>query len=270
LRRVAYPTDRIDFRGAVARAVASSGMADDPLPLETLHERVRPQFLHAMPAMTGTPTMHTAPELQMAYLSLVRFLARDVLGHDVVFQDNPSLRFHFPLPMTDGFRAPDGRILSHHWDVLSGDPIEQINCWLPLTCCQGSNAMQVAPWDLSQRVILRFADDLGLDLKQFGDSRMRFFDYLCADPALQDEVLSTCRPLEIDYGDVALFDARLLHGTEENVEPTTRISIDFRLLSVDAWEKQVQRFERGQLAHCYPWQEPLKGHFYDARTAFEL
>lgn len=270
LCRSNFPTDRVDFRGAVARAVMASGMSDEPLPLETLHGRVRPQFYRAMPAMTGTPTMHTAPELQDAYLSLVQYLAREVLGFDVVFQDNPSLRFHFPLPMTDGFRAPDGRILSHHWDILSGDPIEQINCWLPLTRCGGSNTMQYAPWGLSQQVLLRFATGLDFDLKQLGQSRMRFFDYLCADPTLQAEVLSSCRPLEIDYGEVAMFDARLLHATEENSEATTRISLDFRLLSIPAWEKQVERFQQGQIAPCYPWQEPLKGRFYDARSAFEL
>src|SRR4029453_11166797 len=142
--------------------------------------------------MIGTPTSHTAPELQEAYLRLVRYLAREVLGFDVVFQDNPSLRFHFPLPMTDGFRGPDGRILSHHWDVLSGDPIEQINCWLPLTRSSGSNTLQYVDWELSQRVLLRFAEGLGFERQQLGQSRVRFFEYLCADPALQHEILPRC------------------------------------------------------------------------------
>ena len=129
---------------------------------------------------------------------------------------------------------------------------------------------QYAPWDLSQQILVRFAAGLGFDLKQLGQSRVRFFDYLCADPALQADVLSSCRPLEIDYGEVAMFDARLLHATEENSEATTRISLDFRLLSIPAWEKQVERFEENQIAPCYPWQEPHKGRFYDTRTAFEL
>ncbi len=267
---VRFPTAPLDFEGEIGRALVAAGMVDDPFPLETLHERVKADFRRAMPAITGTPTMRSAPGLGRAYLDLVSYLAREVLGFDVVFQDNPSLRFHFPLPMTDGFRSADGRILSHHWDILSGDPIEQINCWLPVGPSHGTNTLQYVSWELSQRLLMDFASSVGFDRKALGSSRTRFFEYLCADPSLQDEVLADCRPLNMAYGEVALFDARLLHGTAENVERHTRISIDFRLLAVDAWEAQMVRFERGQLAPCYPWQEPRKGGFYDDRTAFQL
>ncbi len=270
LRCVRFPTDAIDFDAEIASALVAAGMTDEPLPLETLHERVRPEFLEAMPTITGTPTMRSAPGLQRVYEALVKHLAVEVLGHDVVFQDNPSLRFHFPVPMSDGFRAADGTILSHHWDILSGDPIEQINCWLPLGRAVASTTLQHSSWDVSHRALMRFAATVDFDRREFGRSRTRFFEYLCAHEELQRELMADWRPLDMDHGEVVLFDARLLHGTAENVEPYTRISIDFRLLGLDAWEAQVERFERGELAPCYPWQEPRKGSFYDERTAYEL
>jgi ectoine hydroxylase-related dioxygenase (phytanoyl-CoA dioxygenase family) len=245
-------------------------MADDPLPLETLHERVRPEFLRNMHALQGLLSTQTSPELRTAYRRLVQYLAHEVLGYDVVFEEHPSFRFHFPLPLGDEFRVSGGMVLAHHSDVLYGDSPQQINCWVPVTHCRGTNAPQCAPWELSQSVLLRFAAALGFDQKVFGESRLRFFEYLRADVALQDELFTRCRPLEIDYGEVAMFDARLVHATAENTEHATRMSFDFRLLSIPTWEKQVERFARGLLTPWYPGWVPWKGSHYSAQTAFEL
>jgi hypothetical protein len=254
-----FPVEIVRFEQAVAEALTLAGICDDPLPLETLHERVPAMFLHAMPAITDI-TVRSTPGLQDAYEELVRYLARDVLGYDVVFEDNPPLRLHFPAPRTDG------RGLPNHGDIFSGDPVEQINCWLPLGRLETTNTLRYASWELSQRALLRYAESIGFERKELGRSRTRFLEFLRADCELLDDY----RPLQLSYGEVALCDARLLHGVAENLESGTRVSIDFRLLAVPDWHRQVDRFDQGQLAPCYPWQEPHKGRFYDNRTAFEL
>jgi hypothetical protein len=270
LRRVAVPVERIDLRGAVARAIAAVGMADEPLPLETLHERVRPEFRRNMHEMPGLLSTQSTAELGNAYRQLIQYLAHEVLGYDVVFEELALLRFHFPMPLGDQLRVPSGRVVSHHADVLFGDSLQQINCWLPLTRCRGNNALQCASWERSQSVLLGFAAELGFDQQVFGEGRLRFFEYLRDHIDLQDALFMECRPLEIDYGEVAMFDARMIHATAENTEKTTRMSFDFRLLSLPAWEERVERLGPNQPGSWFPGGVRGRGSEFAAQTAFAL
>jgi hypothetical protein len=269
LRRIPYATDVIDIRDRVADALRESGIIDEPLPLESFHHRVRREYVRPLQELAGAPSVQGSPAIREAYLRLVKFVAREVLQFDVVFEVNPFLRFHVPAPMPLRYRSREGKLLAHHNDILVGDPYEQINCWLPLTRCWGTAAFHISTLEQSKPLLLQYAAKRGLDAVTFIGSRPLFYEMLATDQAFQDAVVNICVPLEIDHGEVVVFDARVLHATTENTEDLTRISIDFRLVPVPVYEQRAARFRAGgSVAATGP--APLKGAFYDERTAFEL
>ena len=94
------------------------GFTTAPLPFETVHERLSAELDTTRPGLAHTLStrLHGAPqELRAAYLELVAFLAREVVGVDVVFEADPAVRFHVPGPMPERYRARDDhRLLTHH------------------------------------------------------------------------------------------------------------------------------------------------------------
>jgi len=155
-RRVRYPTDEIDLRTPLANYVRNGGFTQAPLPFESLHTRVpREQQAwgrdSAIPGVNSDEIASTNPALMAEYHKLVKFLVRDVLGFDVMFEEPPNIRFHFPRGLTDGmpdrYRSSEGIVLAQHSDTLFGDPFEQINCWIPLGTCFGSNALSGPRWN---------------------------------------------------------------------------------------------------------------------------
>lgn len=268
LRRVPIPTDRIDLRTDVALYFLDRGFAE-PLPFETLHRRVPKGVQRRLPTMLSAVAV--SPELARSYHALVRHLAREELGFDVVFEANPPLRTYFPGPLLDRYRSREGKLLSYHSDLLVSDYFESINCWLPLSRSEGTNALQCAPMEVSVRILTRMAEHVGMDEVAFAYGRNAFFELIYADQALQDLVVSSCVPLPARYGEVLMFDPRLVHGTADNLEDATRISIDFRLLPLTAYEQTWARID-ANLESPRDFQGNLlrRGDFYDARTAFEL
>jgi len=265
-----YPADLIDFRPVVARALVAQGLTTEPLPFETLHERVARSQQVPVRGLLGLPSIRSEPELTKIYHRLVAYLARKVFGFDLVFEAAPTLRFHFPMTLPDDYRSSDGTLLTHHSDTLFCDPFDQINCWLPLTSCRATEALQYLPFAKSQELLLEFAAGLGFDERRYGEGRAPFFERLCSDASFRDHAIRDCRPLAIDFGDVALFDARLVHATAENVENATRVSIDFRLLPAPSYEALARRIEQGEQPPSFGWKRPLKGDYYHECSAYEL
>ena len=265
-----YPEDRVRLRALLAQRLIELGITAEPEPLETIHERLRPEQMLAGQSLLDGPTIQGEPRLRAAYRSVVAFLAREILAEDVVFEANPPLRFHFPMPMSDRLRGADGLVLTHHSDVMGGDPIDQINGWLPLTDCDATATLQYVPFATSQAALRRFALVLGNDPERLARSRYRFFDEMNADESVRQPIISASRPLVMRRGQVALFDARLIHGTAENVEPTTRISIDFRLLPTGIYDQMAPRWAANTTQRSSRWAKPLRGEFYDESSAYDL
>ncbi len=263
-----YPEERIGLRLILTTLLKELGLCDEPEPLETLHERLRPEQMLAGQSLLNGPTIQSEPLLRSAYRALVSFIARNVVGTDVVFEANPPLRFHFPMPMSDRLRAPDGRMLTHHSDVMGGDPIDQINGWLPLTDCDLSATLLYVPFEASRAALESFARELESPEK-LATSRYRFFEELSRRESVREPILDASRPLAMSHGEVALFDARLIHGTAENVEATTRVSIDFRLLPVTVYDKLVPEWTAHH-GRSSRWAKPLMGEFYDESPAYEV
>jgi hypothetical protein len=270
VRRVSFATDAIPIRERIVDALREGGIIDEPMPLESFHRRVRRERLAPLQELVDPPSVRGNPAIREQYHRLVKFVAREILHFDVVFEANPFLRFHVPARMPLRYRSQDGKLLTHHNDVLVGDPFEQVNCWLPLTHCRGTGAFHISTLEESRPLLRRFAAGRGLDERTFIGSRPQFYEMLATDQAFQDEVVGICKPIEVDYGELVIFDPRVLHATTENFDEWTRISIDFRLIPLPTYEERAAQYQRlGQLPGS-GGPPPLKGAFYDERTAFEL
>lgn len=281
-RRVRYPA-HIDLKAPLADYVRQGGFTSEPLPFESLHRRV-PREQQAwgrdaqMQGVNSDEIASRTPALMKAYHQLVKFLAEEVLGFDVMFEEPPNIRFHFPGGLTDGnpdrYRSKDGQLLAHHSDTLFGDPFEQINCWLPLGKCYGSNALQWAPMDVSIEILHDFCRGISYSEELFvTEGRPRFFNMLNEDLRFREKVLKHCVPLEAEYGEIILFDPRMIHGTAENFDDHTRVSSDFRLLPVKDFEAMATKGMSALSPLPTDWARDLyleKVEFYNRRTAFQL
>jgi hypothetical protein len=269
LMRISYPIDLVDIRRPLIQHIVDGGFTPNPLPLDTLHYRVSPEHRRTDERSLNALSvrLRAAPRGMLeAYLRLIRYLAHEVLQLDVLFEANPFVRFYFPGPALDGYRFSPDLALSYHSDTLFGDAFEQINCWLPLGRSCNTSTLQCASFPSSIEMLTRFADEINFDSLRFVAGRDLFFRHLCNDPSFRADVMASCSPMNMDYGEVLVFDARTIHGTLDNCEDQTRISIDFRLLPVSAyWDNRAQRIgtSRG-VAHR------LRGQYWDSRRAFDL
>ncbi|MEH2079515.1 MAG: hypothetical protein V7K89_05730 [Nostoc sp.] len=275
ITKIYYDISAFDLRSEAASYLINHGFCSQPLPLESLHLRV--PMAEQLPSKNGMSALTTElADLHQpfiaAYHKLVKYIAQEVLGFDVVFESSPPLRFHFPVPLPDRFKSSRGNHLTHHTDTLFGDYFEQINCWLPLTDCYGSSGLQMTSFLESILILDKFAETLGYDFAAFRNSRQQFFDLFNTDEALQDILLQNCTGINSKFGEVIMFDPRVIHGTAENIEGITRVSIDFRLLPLNAYNAIIKSFPADStLPYLTIEGEPaVRGCFYHEKSAFEL
>lgn len=268
-----YDVSGVSFTQAVTDYLIERGHISQPVPLEDLHLSVSPE---SQVFATGSSRLtvllaETTPTLRATYQRLVQRLSSEVFGTDLVFERNPVLRFHFPGRMPDRYRGPEGTQLSHHSDTLLGDDFEMANCWLPLTRCYGSNALQMLGFDESVEILSAFAARLEWDPTRYVEARRAFYEELISNDPLRARVLKHSRPASLNLGEVMMFDPRTLHGTAENLESHTRVSIDFRVLTVDTYEAIQARLRKRGAKPLIVEDEPLvKGGYYESRTIGEL
>jgi hypothetical protein len=272
--RITYPTERFDLRSEIVEYIKDSGFTDQPMPLEQLHTRVplKDQKWPPHNLVNKNNECTNRPSFKIEYEKLIKYLAREVLQRDFLFEKTPLVRLNFSGAMLDRFRAADGRNLSYHSDTLFSDSFEGLSCWMPLTECFGSNAMAWAELEDGISILDQFSRDFDYDDKiYYSEGRKRFFDKLCNDKPWQEQVIRQCSPLEINYGEIMMFDQRCVHGTMENFTNSTRVSMDFRLLLLDDAEALEQHWKStAPPVDSADGLSIIRGEFYDTRSAFEL
>lgn len=87
-------------------------------------------------------------------------------------------------------------VYEFHRDRDYNHPAEEINLWVPLTPARETASLYI-------------------------ESAYEKKDY---------------KPLNVDYGEVAIFDSGLLHGNQLNREGYTRVSFDFRVIPLSDWK----------------------------------
>lgn len=246
---------------AVQARLIRSEFVRERVPLAELHRHVPAEAARLNEHYTNAVSRaFYAPDegVTGAYHALLARIVRDVFPRDFLFQAQPILRFHFPVPFPEGLRGADGRPRQIHSDLLGGHPADMIQGWIALTDCEGATALQCAPRSESIALLRRYRDALGAGDPPFSDSLRHFYRYMDRVPEFGRAVEDMCRPVSMRAGDALFFDPRCLHGGAENTTGRTRVSLDFRLLPVEAEGSTLaaaatpaaRRFCRGEVLHA--------------------
>lgn len=255
---VAFP--QCDLAQEVRRLLVLKGITKTEVDLSELHLHVPKQMQVSDEFGLNQITKafyETSEAYERAYHNIICQLANSIFRQEFLFQATPTVRFHFPIRFHEQFRTADGKYLGHHADSLVGHSLEEINCWMPLTNCFGTAALQIAPLDTSVDVLEKFAREIDFDAEQFFGGRERFASKLISDGGFRADVLSMTKPMDMKYGDLLIFDGRCIHATAENSESITRVSIDFRVIPLAVYERldrvyvsqgrSKRRFTRGDI-----------------------
>ena len=186
---------------------------------------------------------------------------------DFLFQETPTIRFHFPAPLPDQYRDRQGRYLGHHNDGMLGHSHDEINCWLPLTDCRGSAALEMAGFDTSIASLKEFFLWINNDAETyFTKGRDRFFELMTTNESYGARVIDACRPLPMKYGELLVFDSRCLHSPAENVGDETRISFDFRIIPLARYERRTHEYRSaGRSGRSFS-----RGDIYASKSGHEI
>jgi sporadic carbohydrate cluster 2OG-Fe(II) oxygenase len=132
----------------------------------------------------------------------------DVLvGNELVMQNNINLSIQVPNDSSS--------LLPLHSDVWSGDSPFEIVVWLPLVDCYKTKSMYILKPEYYPDLINQ------IKLNKLKDSE-KLFKY----------IKNKIEWLQINYGEILIFNQSLPHGNRVNKEKTTRWSMNCRFKSI--------------------------------------
>jgi len=141
------------------------------------------------------------------YFQVARDYLDILVGNELAMQLRINLSIQLP--------EDDSSLLPVHSDIWSGDSPFEVVVWLPLVNCYGSKTMYILPPEKSQELSENFK------LKVSGSSEKLY-------QTIKDEV----QWLDVNYGEVLIFDQSLPHGNRLNTEVETRWSMNCRFKGV--------------------------------------
>lgn len=220
-----YDPRRFDFRKLVGDALAAAGLLDRAAlaargdRLETLHELVASEQ-QVMDGSQQSGAARALYEMPAAFADLHERLLAEVVvpalgigrAH---FQRTPTFRVFFPN--APGYPGAT----SFHNDIMIGHNPREVNVFIPLVQCEASRSLLLSELPASLDLLREY----DWDFAAFGLGTQE-------DPALQQRLARLCQPLQVDVGDVVVFDSRCLHAGPHNQTGLTRVTFDTRVLPV--------------------------------------
>jgi len=185
-----------------AQALALPAPDDPGAFLDGVHAHLPLEQLNNV-RLTVIRSMNATPWLRPTLFRLARPLLEAVVGNELVMQRRINLSIQIP--------GDTSSLLPVHADVWSGDSPFEAVVWLPLVDCRRSKSMYLLPPDANRRLQGGFAQAAGSDAE-----------------AIFQAIAPSVEWIEIDYGQVMLFDQTLPHGNRVNQETSTRWSLNCR------------------------------------------
>ncbi|MDA8019461.1 MAG: hypothetical protein MPN21_18620 [Thermoanaerobaculia bacterium] len=171
-----------------------------PAWLESLGERVAPADLNAL-RLHVFRGLNAESWLRPAVYRLARRSLAVLVGNELAMQRRVNLSIQLP--------NDDSSLLPLHADCWSGDSPYEIVLWVPLVDVAGTQSMFLLPPEAHAR----FAEGMA----EAGSVEDLF-----------DSVESEVEFLQLDFGQVLLFNQNLAHGNRINRTPRTRWSLNVR------------------------------------------
>ncbi|MEZ8283593.1 phytanoyl-CoA dioxygenase family protein [Vibrio splendidus] len=242
--------------------------------LEKLHTLVSKKDIEEKKIESGH-WLHSLSELSPSFhnkfYQFVKYLAEYVFKTDIYFEKEPLVRFHVPGKMSDTYRLKDGNCMMLHSDNMLGDYFEQINVWFPFCDVQGSSTLSLVDPKNSYDITKEFMFSLQNDYVKYRESRTKFFDFISEESSVYERLSKFSFPCNLKAGEYLFFDPRILHGTQENTTDSTRVSMDFRILPVESFNKIEKEFNSSDISiNQYLGEELVPGGFYHKSSALNF
>ena len=141
------------------------------------------------------------------YFKLSRPYLDHIVGNELVMQIKINLSIQFP--------QDDSSLLATHADTWSGDSPYEAVVWLPLVDCYRTKAMYLLPPKETKKIVENFSK------KKLDNSEKLYSD-----------IKKKVKWMEINYGEVLIFDQAMPHGNRVNIEKETRWSFNCRFKSM--------------------------------------
>ena len=151
--------------------------------------------------------LNALPEFRPMYFRLAKPYLEAIVGNELAMQQRINLSIQMPNDASS--------LLPVHADTWSGDSAFEVVVWLPLVDCYRTKAMYLLPPNESEKFATQFS-------QRGGSSSETIFD------SIKNDVIW----LEVDSGQVMLFDQSLPHGNRVNEESETRWSMNCRFKGV--------------------------------------
>lgn len=230
-----YDAGRFPFRALVGDALASAGLLDRAAlaargdRLEHLHELID-GAQQAMDRSQQSGAARALYEMPPTFAALHQRLLAEVVVPQLGLgpahcQNTPTFRVFFPH--APGYPGET----TFHSDLMLGHNPREVNVFVPLVRCEATRSLLFAELDDS----LALMRDIDHDFARFGRDTQN-------DADLMARCQRICRPLEVDVGDVVVFDARCVHAGPANHTSSTRVTFDTRLLPVADLATQHNRY----------------------------
>ena len=174
--------------------------------LNQIHNRVKPSDLNKL-RVHIIQKLNDESWLRAEYFKLARSMLEAIVGNELAMQLRVNLSMQLP--------NDDSSLLPVHADVWSGDSPFEVVVWLPLVNCYGTKSMFLLPPEPARRLNARFDE---------------FWEK--SSEELYQEIRSDLSWIEIEYGQVMVFNQNLPHGNRINEESETRWSLNSRFKSV--------------------------------------
>lgn len=159
------------------------------------------------------------PEFRQKYYQIAKPYLDIIVGNELSMQVNVNLSIQLP---GDG-----SSLLPTHADTWSGDSPFEVVVWIPLVNCYDTKSMYILPPEEDSKLNCKFKEMAG---KHSED--------------LYNSIKNKVNWIDIDYGNILLFNNALPHGNRVNLEHDTRWSMNCRFKGVFTpyWNKNLGSF----------------------------
>jgi sporadic carbohydrate cluster 2OG-Fe(II) oxygenase len=146
-------------------------------------------------------------KIKLYYYNICKDYLDILVGNELVMQNNINLSIQLPNDSSS--------LLPLHSDVWSGDSPFEIVAWLPLVDCYKSKSMYI----LKPEYYSELVDQIRSNKLKDSEKLFRY---------IKKKVVW----LNVNYGEVLIFNQSLPHGNRVNKEKTTRWSMNCRFKSI--------------------------------------
>ncbi len=159
------------------------------------------------------------PDFRKKYFQIAKPYLDMLVGNELAMQVKVNLSIQCP--------DDDSSLLPTHADTWSGDSPFEVVVWVPLVNCYKTKSMYILPPDENEKLNKNFTSMAGAHSEDLYQSIKDKVDWI-----------------NIDYGNVMLFNNSLPHGNRVNMESETRWSMNCRFKGIFSpyWDKKLGSF----------------------------